>query len=224
MKNYLAPLLLILTLSSALAIKVFACGDTQNQRSPETDTFHCFGDPTTITKTIHWRISWLDGYDRDVDVTDHGQLGGDSLLYGCTPSCWPDFENPYFQESGSTAYWFQNTYPASIGGNGQCQTGQLTDHRQGHTCGTPRTEETCELNEMYWNFSNNTCQDTPWYCDQVASNCSAGHYWSDDTCRCEANPGSPIVVDVTGNGFDLTDTTGGARFDLNNDGHREKLS
>jgi hypothetical protein len=129
MKNYLALLLLIFTIFSAFATKVLACGDTQNQRSPETDTFHCFGDPTTITKAVHWRISWLDGYDRDVDVTDHGQLGGDSLLYGCNPSCWPDFENPYFVESGSTAY-YQKTYPASIGGNGHCQTGLLTgDHR-----------------------------------------------------------------------------------------------
>jgi len=31
-------------------------------------------------------------------------------------------------------------------------------------------------------------------------------------------------VDVTGNGFNLTDSAGGVRFDLNNDGHREKLS
>ncbi len=31
-------------------------------------------------------------------------------------------------------------------------------------------------------------------------------------------------MDVTGNGFNLTDSAGGVRFDLNNDGHREKLS
>jgi len=31
-------------------------------------------------------------------------------------------------------------------------------------------------------------------------------------------------VDVSGNGFDLTDGSGGVRFDLNSDGHREKIS
>jgi hypothetical protein len=36
--------------------------------------------------------------------------------------------------------------------------------------------------------------------------------------------GTPIVVDVVGNGFDLTDSANGVNFDLNNDGTREKLS
>ena len=43
------------------------------------------------------------------------------------------------------------------------------------------------------------------------------------TCRC-ANPTSPIVIDILGNGIDLTDGAGGVNFDLNSDGFREKLS
>lgn len=35
---------------------------------------------------------------------------------------------------------------------------------------------------------------------------------------------SPILVDILGNGFDLTDTTGGVNFDLNNDGAAERIS
>jgi hypothetical protein len=35
---------------------------------------------------------------------------------------------------------------------------------------------------------------------------------------------SPIVVDVEGNGFNLTDGAGGVEFDINGDGRREKLS
>ncbi len=35
---------------------------------------------------------------------------------------------------------------------------------------------------------------------------------------------SPIVIDVAGNGFDLTGATNGVLFDLNTDGSREKLS
>ena len=46
---------------------------------------------------------------------------------------------------------------------------------------------------------------------------------------CECNPDSPdcvspIIVDVLGNGFDLTDNAGGVNFDLNNNGVKEKLS
>ncbi|HEX8844032.1 MAG TPA: hypothetical protein VF791_05285 [Pyrinomonadaceae bacterium] len=35
---------------------------------------------------------------------------------------------------------------------------------------------------------------------------------------------SPILIDVTGNGFDLTDGRGGVNFDLNNDGNRGRLA
>ncbi|MDX6559355.1 MAG: hypothetical protein QOF72_2404 [Blastocatellia bacterium] len=100
--------LLILTLLIISSAKVFAtCGDTQNQRSPETDSFHCFEAVTPITKAVHWKISWLDGYDRDVDVIDQGQLGGDSFLFGCSPVCWPSFEAPYFDDNGTTAIGFK---------------------------------------------------------------------------------------------------------------------
>jgi hypothetical protein len=35
---------------------------------------------------------------------------------------------------------------------------------------------------------------------------------------------SPILIDVSGNGFDLTDNSGGVDFDLNNDGSLDHLS
>jgi hypothetical protein len=41
-----------------------------------------------------------------------------------------------------------------------------------------------------------------------------------------SNPGcpTPVIIDVAGNGFNLTDTVGGVFFDLNSDGTAENLS
>src|SRR2546430_10625483 len=52
------------------------------------------------------------------------------------PSCWPGFSAPYFEDDGTTAYWFQKSYAGLIDGNRQCYlASQPTDtHQQGHTC------------------------------------------------------------------------------------------
>ena len=46
----------------------------------------------------------------------------------------------------------------------------------------------------------------------------------DDCCRCLSAPPSPVLIDIAGNGFDLTDANGGVNFDLTSDGVNEKLS
>lgn len=61
-------------------------------------------------------------------------------------------------------------------------------------------------------------------CDGLErENCqNAGYYYDEATCGCQ--PHSPIVVDVAGDGFNLTDAAGGVRFDLTGDGQAEFLS
>ena len=53
--------------------------------------------------------------------------------------------------------------------------------------------------------------------------------WCERTCSCRTQQqcdgfGSPILIDVSGNGFDLTNAAGGVNFDLNVDGTREHVS
>jgi hypothetical protein len=45
------------------------------------------------------------------------------------------------------------------------------------------------------------------------------------TCSgCDICGGSPLLIDIAGNGFDMTDVNGGVAFDLNGNGTRDKLS
>ncbi len=53
--------------------------------------------------------------------------------------------------------------------------------------------------------------------------CEDGYVPNPDN-NCECSPGSPIVIDITGNGFDLTSSATGVNFDLNGDGVVEHLS
>src|SRR5207237_10271469 len=87
---------------------------------------------------------------------------------------------------------------------------------------TPTMKDSCEETNWYWNFTNSTCQDTPWSCPYF-TNCSSGDTWNPETCVCDPPP-CPIILDVSGSGISLTDNAGGVRFDLNSNGHREKLS
>jgi hypothetical protein len=49
-----------------------------------------------------------------------------------------------------------------------------------------------------------------------------GGLWMDSVCGCTTS--SPILIDVQGNGFNLTTSGAGVRFDLNSDGTPEGLS
>lgn len=54
--------------------------------------------------------------------------------------------------------------------------------------------------------------------------CGIGRHQDPVTCHCVSNNPSPILIDVGGNGFDLTNTENGVFFDLNSDGSPEHLS
>ena len=52
--------------------------------------------------------------------------------------------------------------------------------------------------------------------------CTTGYVYSTATCGCV--PASPVVIDVAGNGLNLTNGNGGVLFDINADGTKELLS
>jgi hypothetical protein len=79
----------------------------------------------------------------------------------------------------------------------------------------------CNINGV-----NFTCQDdfdlicTPGCVPDV---CIEPEQWDDVLCRC-VETSSPIVIDIQGNGFNLTNRLSGVNFDLNSNGVAERLS
>ena len=97
----------------------------------------------------------------------------------------------------------------------------------GGTCTTPGFDGTCPVGTTPNGFglccfsSNGSCNVT------FASRCMrfGGDYdFFSCTCLgCDSCGGSPVVVDVAGDGIALTDPAGGVDFDLNGNGTRERL-
>ena len=83
---------------------------------------------------------------------------------------------------------------------GDVWNGQLV-HR--HSCNLPSAS----------NFCNNTWQ---------MQKCFAlGQDWNQSTCSCDVP--TPVVIDINGDGFALTDKAAGIRFDINGDGQADSI-
>jgi len=75
----------------------------------------------------------------------------------------------------------------------------------------------CTASGWYWNFQIPLCHD---YC--TPQFCAYPKEWNEDLCRCIID--SPILIDVAGNGFHLTDEAGGVNFNLDVSGSAERLA
>ncbi len=185
----------------------------------------------SVSKT--WRISWQDGNTSNKDNFATGSCCG----IFTTTQCQPNLEEP-------------RSFPISIVGVQSEEWAQTSYDRQCHFldgCSNlppPRTVTVTHSCAVYGG-----CNGGPNY-GQYPSGCASGFIMSGgictrssafmtqcnrfggyefETCSCaggcfDSGSCSPIVVDVLGNGFSMTDNENGVRFDLNNDGSSELLS
>src|ERR1700686_3911339 len=112
--------LVILSFSLSAEIRA-ACGDRWDPNGAESYTGsanECGTGTQSFTKTVYWKIFWLDGYDRAVEITGTGQTYPVGMVFWTCQNCWPSFNTPYFEDSGNTTYWKQKTYNATIDSNG----------------------------------------------------------------------------------------------------------
>jgi len=87
-------------------------------------------------------------------------------------------------------------------------------------CPTPTPTPGCSQPDNPYDCPGNGNQGE--YCCYLV-----GWYWDPVGCECTHpinNDGSPVLIDVAGNGFNLSGAAGGVDFDLNSDGIGERLS
>ena len=215
------------------------CGDTWAVSS-ETDSGFCptFFNTNPLSKTTHTIVYWLDGYERNVDVSGSGEV------YSATLSCiwcWPDFDTPTWEElTDGTAYWDQITINKHHDSGLCLGDGVQHHHRNGHRC--PSNAEQCVENEWFWNFTTSSCHAEPQHCNSHCDpyypfeqgacdspvdycgwewGCGFGFTDGGQGCCCG---GTPVLIDVAGNGFNLTDAYTGVHFDMGGDGHSEPIA
>jgi hypothetical protein len=177
--------------------------------------------PGRIYKKLTYpHMYWLDGYDRPgVEVIDYGQ-GGIPDNPGVCTECWPSFENPYFEQVGNVTYWKQKTFPSYINfPTNSCWTSTTAtqDNRQGHTCSTA-----CYHCGEQW--CDPDCGGNVRLRPKSSSRATFANHARPMLLPDPCCFNTPILIDVAGNGFELTDKQQGVLFDFNGDGTRGQIS
>ncbi|HYY94828.1 MAG TPA: hypothetical protein VE713_09945, partial [Pyrinomonadaceae bacterium] len=198
------------------------CADTYISNGADTDTGQggsCTVFSTcTFTYTKHWRVYFLDGYQRTSNPSANYQV---HVYLASILRCDPGFENPTFvNESGGTGRWTQITHDGQYNSDFDSCSQSLVGNKftVGHTCptsgGSGGGEQACDTSGL---------PPPGQICDIDPQPCEAGLIWSNTYCQCVCN-NTPILIDVSGNGFAMTDAAGGVHFDLNGDGSAEQIS
>jgi hypothetical protein len=88
------------------------------------------------------------------------------------------------------------------------------------SCTIPETGETylCQVADMQFCLNRCTAER------EQACNDQVGTTWDASACKCIVNPHSPVLVDIAGDGFALTNAAGGVSFDVDGDGAKENLA
>lgn len=198
--------LLIVCLSFSLTVFVLAhCGSTWVTQAP---TFgpplgfnNCTvnSNPTVTSKSVQTTIFWTVGSPQTHVITDSGEnkdIGG--VFTNCL-RCFPEFDAPQWRErSPGVTEWSQETFQVFVTSQNTCAVDGARgpiDHHWGQSCSS-----------------------------QVADNGGGGGGLP--CCVATADGveccGTPVLIDVKGDGFKLTNAAAGVNFDLDTNGTHER--
>jgi hypothetical protein len=183
-------------------------------------------DTGTVTNLLYYHVG-------ATDQTTQNSDGPRGSSITCAGGAGGAFKYCVFSSCG-----FSATVSVSIFGTGASATMSSPEafwraaHAEAQTCNisVASTQQECEETGWYWNFSNNSCSAGP-ACDGGASEGSP--CYSDDDCECklDCNQGTcqfpidtPILINVNGGGFEMTNSANGVPFDFRGTGTPQQLS
>lgn len=226
----------LMVFSATSTITVLAvCGSYFQPESPA-NTFSGGPCPTGFGKVAHWRLIYTNGHEtHDVQVSATGTCFAYESSY---VACYPGFETPVWVDTNKNIWNQKTTTPTQVGGNCLYDQTPKTNHLVTYYCTVAeiQSEYECSTSGFFWNFSNSSCQEDPVSCPDFCDDPAYGSdsdwciwpnygcpngYTNGGTC---CYPMSPILIDVAGNGFNLTDVAGGVSFDFGGDGPTEPVS
>jgi hypothetical protein len=151
-----------------------------------------------------------------VEATENHNLDG--VSYSVTPGRSKSVTLAGLGNSTTTTFTFTPEANNSNDGAISTKGNILSIQTQGVTPGMPRSADASL--QVY-----HACRPT----DPAPSSCEPTiQVWCQKLCRCTSpnnctGSSSPILIDVVGNGFDLTDASNGVAFDIDADGGSERI-
>jgi len=203
----ITPIVAAIFLGLSITSVFGVCKATYWRNSPDfIDYFSCNeldpGEFQALIKHSYWSVQY---------PLQVGFATVESIGFGqCTnhTQCWPIFYQPEVLDR----LWRQKVDYVSVGSDGHsCPFGDRMVYPP--PAGYPPPSGACpggggELGGGY-------CPPQP--CGGAQYGC----YWDGSICDCEC---SPILIDTFGNGFDLTDISGGVSFDLKSIGVAQQMA
>ncbi len=211
-------------------VQAQSCFNRANEATPATSP--CPTLRKSVNITLHYNLPTV-----STESPYPNPLVGTGVCitnYNCYPNreCWPLYLTAETRETGGRCnppwnhHWEKTAvsqiksgtlvgyctvgtsppvpYPVSYE---DCLDGSRTTSMKDHFCANPNSPLPSDCGGGGGGDPCDTCPD-PTYC------------YSSGQCY---NP-SPIIIDVDGDGFDLTDAANGVSFDMNGDGRTEKMS
>jgi hypothetical protein len=212
---------LLLTRALCIATTVFLtvtvtngtdCTPSGNHLSDTTTGACGFGNNSTLTKKGLWYITWPDGAYDELTASGSGlcswhtscsTLGSLNSIY-----CWPDFYPPLTTSSGNFSILVVNKDIEEV--TNRCGVSVFVETRKYCRDSGQKTWET-----------NHSCTGA------VDEGC--GFLLVENPNPCECDPESvaclsPILIDVAGNGFQLSSAAAGVDFDIRAVGTAQRIS